>query len=64
MKIYEYEDPTGQYMITETEILTLYFDEWSKRMVKADKSSRISEQNCIDDFILDNWAWEIKDGDV
>jgi len=59
MKTYKYQDSEGEYSLTEEEILQEYFDHWSKKMVKAGKSSIISEKNCIDDWVIVHWAREV-----
>lgn len=46
--------------ITEEEILQSYWSYWVEQMLKVHKLPMITEQNCIEDFVIANWAWEIK----
>jgi hypothetical protein len=61
MKYYSYFDgPDGvATTISELQILEQYFEYWSKRMQEVGKDSEISPQNCIDDFCVIHWAWEV-----
>lgn len=48
--------------ITEDQILKLYYPYWSKAMLKrGGLSPRITEANCILDFVIVNWCWEKED---
>jgi len=60
-KTYKYEDPEGEHIYTEEQILKEYFPYWKDRMEKAGKADYISEQNCIDDWVITNWAYEYKE---
>ncbi len=68
-KIYCYNEPVfhgdalvGNDLIerTEDQIISEYWDHWSSRM--ADKYGKghelITRENCIEDWIALNWAWE------
>ena len=46
---------------TEDDIIRDYFPYWSSCMEKAGKFSEISIKNCIEDWIVVNWAWEVRD---
>ena len=49
--------------ITDQEILALTWNIWKEKMIKkygAD-SELITEENCIQDWVTTNWAWEWKD---
>ena len=49
--------------ITDQEILALRWNIWKEQMIKkygAD-SELITEENCIQDWVTTNWAWEWKD---
>ena len=61
MKIYKYCDLDGEYYITEAQIIEQYFPYWSKMMGKAGKKTLISYKNCIEDFCIIHWAWEVED---
>lgn len=57
------DDPTTHYSVTytEQEIIDEYFDFWYIRMVKKFGVGHhlITRENCIDDWIVSNWAWEV-----
>lgn len=73
MKTYLYNDPIwndyGEVIgnqvieITEEEILKQYWNWWCTAMIKKYGLcySGITKQNCIDDWVMVNWAW-LKDG--
>lgn len=46
--------------MTEEEILRVYFPWWKAQMEKAGKANLISEESCIEDWKVVNWAWEVK----
>lgn len=65
MKIYCYS--VWDYMgndkvaeITESEILERYWKFWYDKMAKKYDEGHhlITEENCIKDWCVDNWAWE------
>ena len=68
MRTFAYNDITGEpdapghetVVITEAEILDRYYPYWSAHMLKrGGLSPRITPANCIDDFVVVNWAWEL-----
>lgn len=45
---------------TEQQVLNMYWPYWSSAMLAhGGLSPRITEQNCIEDFVIVNWAWEV-----
>jgi hypothetical protein len=46
--------------VTERQILFIYWRYWSTQMLRVGKSPMITEKNCINDFIVVNWATEIE----
>jgi hypothetical protein len=44
--------------LTETEILEQYFGFWSTEMRKRGKGKQISHQNCIEDWVIVQWAYK------
>lgn len=73
MKYYSYNeydpesplaDEKGGYVVTksEKEILREYWPYWYVRMCnkfgKEEVDAKFSKQDCIDDWIIVNWAWE------
>ena len=46
--------------ITEDEIIDQYWKYWYIEMKKkyGDDETLITRQNCIDDWVMVNWAWE------
>jgi hypothetical protein len=56
--------------ITEEEIRRTYWPHWVEEMNKAlDRNSPnvtpadLTWEKCLEDFIVVNWAWEVKDGE-
>ena len=69
MKIYTYNKPVflndkvignTKYTVTEEDIIELYWEYWNDSMIKVGKRSQCTRQNCIDDFVVVNWASEVK----
>ena len=73
MKYYSYNeydpespmaDEKGGYVVTksEAEILKEYWPYWYDRMCskfgKAEVDAKFSKQDCMDDWVIVNWAWE------
>lgn len=59
-------DETGGYVVTlsEEEILKQYWPYWYKKMCEKFGKEHVDENycplDCIDDWIVVNWAWESK----
>jgi hypothetical protein len=49
--------------VTDEEILSEYWDFWKDLMEKkyGVNSPLITEESCIKDWVVTNWAWEWKD---
>lgn len=71
MKTWCYNDPIfdGATLIgndvvevTEDQILEDYWSWWSKTMVErfGPMNPEITRENCIEDWVTSNWAWEKK----
>lgn len=71
-KIYCYNEPIHQggalignevLEVTEEDIINLYWAFWSGKMIKkyGEGHELITKENCIQDFLVVNWAWEKKD---
>lgn len=71
MKYYSYDtykrDPSkDSYVVTlsEEEILKEYWNYWQERMIakfgKEHFEANYSEKDCIEDWVVVNWAWEYK----
>lgn len=66
MRHWSYNEPTadgGNHIVTmsETEIIESYFPYWDAAMRKKfgdDYQRTYGVQECIDDWIVVNWAWE------
>lgn len=68
MKHYSYNeytpDPTKQVVVTlsEQEILDRYWNRWKELMIKKFGKDcfekNYTKQDCIDDWVVINWAWE------
>lgn len=61
MKYFKYSDQDGDYVISEEQILKEYWDYWRERMERAGKEDLINPDNCIHDFCVIHWAFEIKE---
>ena len=47
-------------IVTEEQILDVYYRWWSGEMLRVGgRSPRITTQNCIDDYITVQMAWEV-----
>ena len=42
--------------LSEDDILKEYFQWWSSEMHRIGKDSEVSPQNCIEDWVIVNWA--------
>jgi len=49
--------------VTEQDILDVYWPYWKEKMEHkyGKNSDMITHENCIDDYVVVHWAWEIKD---
>lgn len=68
-KIYCYNEPIFQgdaivgnevIELSEQDILSRYWNHWSSLMTckYGEGHELITEENCIEDFLVINWAWE------
>ena len=61
----ELADETGGYVVTvsEEDIRKVYWPYWYGRMIdrfgKAHVDNNYSFNDCLDDWIVVNWAWEV-----
>lgn len=46
--------------ISKQEILDTYYEYWKSQMVRVGKKDQISEDSCVEDFIVIHWAWKDK----
>jgi hypothetical protein len=53
------ENELVEYVMTEHDILLCHWLHWSQMMFKAGHISA-SPEECVDDFIVVNWCWEVK----
>lgn len=65
MKTFRYDEPDENgsniaVTVTEDEIIDRYWDFWCEAMKKVDKGHLISRENCIEDFCVIHWAWEVE----
>lgn len=63
-KYNEYED-TEPRLITEQEIRVEYWPYWYERMCKKfgkdEVDSKFTFEDCLNDWVIVNWAWEVKE---
>ena len=61
---YKENGDIDEFVVTllEAEILKEYWDYWQERMIhkygKEHFEANFSEKDCIDDWVVVNWAWE------
>lgn len=61
-----FADDSGGYVVTlsEKEILAQYWDYWYGKMCEKFGVEHVNENysihDCIDDWVIVNWAWESK----
>lgn len=68
MRYYSYNEPSprGDLTITksEREILDSYYDFWYGRMCKKFGKDYVdanyTKHECIDDWVVTHWAWQVK----
>lgn len=48
-------------IFSDDDIIKMYYEYWCGKMKEVGKESEISEQNCIEDWVIINWAVEKKD---
>ena len=71
MKTWRYNepqpDPTKQQpyvnkviTVTDDEIIDMYWGWWKKQIKKVGRHHLLTRENCIQDFVTEHWAWEIK----
>jgi len=61
MKYYAYHEYGQDDLIikSEDDIISEYWDYWCDKVRKVNRDHLISRENCIDDWVVVNWAWEI-----
>lgn len=50
-----------EIIVTEKDILRDYWPYWKTRMEEAGKADLIDFNTCIEDFVIVNWAEEVKE---
>ena len=56
MRGYKFFDQDGEHYVTKEEVLRDYYPHWCERMKKIGKADQISEENCLSDYMVTNWA--------
>lgn len=78
MRYYSYYEPVWDdhdeivgeqtFTVSEDDIRRDYFPLWEERMIakfgREVYESTYSFKECVEDWLLTNWAWEVKDDDV
>ena len=60
---YVYPDEEGKVceaVYTEDEIIEKFWDYWKGKMIEAGLKDKITRESCIEDWIITNWAYEVK----
>lgn len=65
MRVFAYDgfDDNGHWIsvqLTEQQIREENWDTWKIKMEKLQRLELISWENCLHDWIVENWAWEVK----
>lgn len=68
MRLWQYNDIADNVTfapitrcVDENEILAMYWEYWCERMrYRGFPEEIITKEACIDDWVVVNWAWEIK----
>jgi hypothetical protein len=60
MRYYKYIDLDGDHIISEKQIIEEYWDYWRERMEHVGKEDLINTENCIEDFCIIHWAFEVE----
>jgi hypothetical protein len=47
-------------VLTDEEILDTYYTWWSGEMLRVHKAPMITEEMCIQDWVVVHWAWEVE----
>lgn len=56
MKYYKFADPSGQFVMSEEDILKEYYPWWKRGMERKGLTDLISKKNCIQDWCVVHWA--------
>ena len=61
----DHEDNGYVRTVSEQEILDEYWEWWKNAMIAkyGEGHELINEQECINDFVVCHWAWEVEDDD-
>lgn len=64
-QLWAYDEPARDgsnrhVVMSEAEILETYKVYWIEQMTKINKQSLITDENCIDDWIIVNWAYKVE----
>lgn len=67
-QLWAYDEPDingeNRHVIkSEKEIFEEYSEYWSRKMIQMGKKDLISEPDCIDDWIILNWAYKVNKED-
>lgn len=60
--VIEYPEPGERHVrevLTEKEILDTYYEYWSKGMLGVGRILYVTEHNCIIDWTVIHWAYEL-----
>jgi hypothetical protein len=66
MRLYKYNEYEDQEptLITEQQIKSEFWPSWYERMCKKFGKSEVDQkftfEDCLQDWIITNWAWEVK----
>ena len=68
MRKWKWEEPADEsatssvtIVVTEEEIIRDYYPWWKAKMESLGRHDKISHENCIEDFVIINWAEEVNE---
>lgn len=59
-RLFKYNELDGEVVLTYTQVMEEYWVYWSTQMLRAGKSPLMTGENCLDDFLVVHWGWEIR----
>lgn len=57
---WEFIDQTGRYVVTDREILHIYYEYWEAQMYRALRQDEVNTEACIQDFVTVHFARQIQ----
>jgi hypothetical protein len=57
------DDQVKEVILTEEDIMAEYWEFWSRKMAEkfGEDHELITQQNCLEDWLVSHWAFEVKE---